>query len=101
MVMVCSVGDPIVNPLHSVHASLLPLTLDVLKISDFGLSTVFRHMGKERKLSRRCGTPPYIAPEVCVAVPCINRRLFCGTSQRLKCRTTELPLRVGLIHHAS
>ena len=21
-------------------------------------------MGKERKLSRRCGTPPYIAPEV-------------------------------------
>ena len=37
---------------------------DTLKISDFGLSTVFRHMGKERKLSRRCGTPPYIAPEV-------------------------------------
>ena len=61
----CSVGDPIVNPLHIVHTSLLLLTLDVLKISDFGLSTVFRHMGKERKLSRRCGTPPYIAPEVC------------------------------------
>ena len=38
---------------------------DQLKISDFGLSTVFRHLGKERKLSRRCGTPPYIAPEVC------------------------------------
>ena len=37
---------------------------DTVKISDFGLSTVFRHMGKERKLSRRCGTPPYIAPEV-------------------------------------
>ena len=42
---------------ESVHA-------DTVKISDFGLSTVFRHMGKERKLSRRCGTPPYIAPEV-------------------------------------
>jgi serine/threonine-protein kinase Chk1 len=38
--------------------------VDTVKISDFGLSTVFRHMGKERKLSRRCGTPPYIAPEV-------------------------------------
>jgi serine/threonine protein kinase len=25
---------------------------------------VFRHLGKERKLSRKCGTPPYIAPEV-------------------------------------
>ena len=37
---------------------------DRLKISDFGLSTVFRHLGKERKLSRKCGTPPYIAPEV-------------------------------------
>ncbi|KAL5503126.1 hypothetical protein EMCRGX_G010032 [Ephydatia muelleri] len=34
---------------------------DVLKISDFGL---FRHMGKERKLNRKCGTPPYVAPEV-------------------------------------
>ena len=41
---------------------------DTVKISDFGLSTVFRHMGKERKLSRRCGTPPYIAPEVHVHV---------------------------------
>ncbi|XP_064398553.1 serine/threonine-protein kinase Chk1-like [Halichondria panicea] len=37
---------------------------DRLKVSDFGLSTVFRHQGKERKLCRRCGTPPYIAPEV-------------------------------------
>ena len=40
------------------------LLLDVLKISDFGLSTVFKHQGQERKLNRRCGTPPYIAPEV-------------------------------------
>lgn len=38
--------------------------VDTVKISDFGLSTVFRHQGKERKLNRRCGTPPYIAPEV-------------------------------------
>eukprot|EP01134_Creolimax_fragrantissima_P005636 CFRG5636T1 len=34
------------------------------KISDFGLSTVFRHKGQERTLTRRCGTFPYIAPEV-------------------------------------
>ena len=38
--------------------------VDVLKISDFGLSTVFKHMDRERKLTRCCGTPPYIAPEV-------------------------------------
>jgi serine/threonine-protein kinase Chk1 len=41
---------------------------DVLKISDFGLSTVFRHQGKERKLNRCCGTPPYVAPEVYVGM---------------------------------
>eukprot|EP00731_Ephydatia_muelleri_P007103 Em0003g1351a len=40
------------------------IVLDVLKISDFGLSTVFRHMGEERKLNRKCGTPTYVAPEV-------------------------------------
>ena len=37
---------------------------DNLKITDFGLSTVFRHQGQERKLSKCCGTPPYVAPEV-------------------------------------
>ncbi|CAH1263829.1 CHEK1 [Branchiostoma lanceolatum] len=37
---------------------------DNLKISDFGLSTVFRHQGKERKMNKCCGTPPYVAPEV-------------------------------------
>jgi serine/threonine protein kinase len=35
-----------------------------LKISDFGLSTVFRHAGRERLLERRCGSLPYVAPEV-------------------------------------
>jgi len=39
---------------------------DVLKISDFGMATVFRHQGKERMLERRCGTMPYIAPEILV-----------------------------------
>lgn len=37
---------------------------DVLKVSDFGLATVFRHKGKERLLERKCGTRPYIAPEI-------------------------------------
>ena len=58
---------------------------DNLKISDFGMATVFRHKGKERHLERRCleislhskkrfsdfhifclrcGTMPYIAPEI-------------------------------------
>ena len=51
------------------HGGLQPQSsvdpfIDRLKVSDFGLSTVFRHLGKERKLSRKCGTPPYIAPEV-------------------------------------
>lgn len=61
-----------VEYLHSrgvAHRDIKPENLlldgyDVLKISDFGLSTVFRHMGKERKLNRKCGTPPYVAPEV-------------------------------------
>lgn len=52
-----------------VHRDIKPENLlldnfDVLKISDFGLSTVFRHRGIERKLSKSCGTVPYIAPEV-------------------------------------
>ena len=37
---------------------------DVLKISDFGFATLFKHLGKERLLDRRCGTMPYVAPEV-------------------------------------
>jgi len=39
---------------------------DQLKLSDFGMATVFRHQGRERLLERRCGTMPYIAPEILV-----------------------------------
>ncbi|WWC65887.1 uncharacterized protein I303_108509 [Kwoniella dejecticola CBS 10117] len=35
-----------------------------LKISDFGLCAVFRHKGKTRLLSGRCGSLPYVAPEL-------------------------------------
>ncbi|KAL3270211.1 hypothetical protein HHI36_009267 [Cryptolaemus montrouzieri] len=36
----------------------------VLKISDFGLATLFRHKGKERMLDKKCGTKPYLAHEI-------------------------------------
>jgi len=38
----------------------------VLKISDFGLCSVYKlkESGKTRLLSERCGSLPYIAPEV-------------------------------------
>lgn len=29
------------------------------------MSTLFRFKGKERMLNQKCGTLPYIAPEVC------------------------------------
>ncbi|CAH0554671.1 unnamed protein product [Brassicogethes aeneus] len=35
-----------------------------LKISDFGMATLFRFKGKERLLDKKCGTKPYLAPEV-------------------------------------
>jgi serine/threonine-protein kinase Chk1 len=37
-----------------------------LKITDFGFATVFRTRGVERLLEKRCGTLPYVAPEVLV-----------------------------------
>ncbi|KAG8191955.1 hypothetical protein JTE90_007750 [Oedothorax gibbosus] len=61
-----------VEYLHSAgvaHRDLKPENIllddnDNVKISDFGLATIFRHKGKERILQNRCGTLPYIAPEV-------------------------------------
>ena len=35
-----------------------------VKIADFGFATLFRNRGKERPLRLKCGTPPYVAPEV-------------------------------------
>jgi hypothetical protein len=29
------------------------------------MATLFRSNGFERTLDKRCGTPPYVAPEVC------------------------------------
>lgn len=38
--------------------------MGTVKVSDFGLATVFKLKGKERYLDKRCGTLPYVAPEV-------------------------------------
>ncbi|CAP26947.1 Protein CBR-CHK-1 [Caenorhabditis briggsae] len=45
--------------------NLLLTTSHVLKISDFGMATLYRNEGKERLLDLSCGTIPYAAPEVC------------------------------------
>jgi serine/threonine-protein kinase Chk1 len=54
------------------HRDLKPenLLLDAagnLKISDFGLCSVYklRESGRTRLLTERCGSLPYVAPEVC------------------------------------
>lgn len=53
------------------HRDLKPenILLDIagaLKISDFGLSAVYKlkETGKTRTLTERCGSLPYVAPEV-------------------------------------
>lgn len=52
-----------------VHRDIKPENLlltgqDVLKISDFGMATVFRHSDRERMLNAMCGTLPYASPQV-------------------------------------
>ncbi|KAH7729010.1 Protein CHK-1 a [Aphelenchoides avenae] len=44
--------------------NLLLTKKDVLKISDFGMATIFQHDGRERYLNTKCGTVPYAAPEI-------------------------------------
>ncbi|EDV25673.1 uncharacterized protein TRIADDRAFT_24287 [Trichoplax adhaerens] len=63
------VGVEYLHQMGVAHRDLKPENIlldsrDNLKISDFGLATLFRNRGQERKLFKRCGTVPYIAPEV-------------------------------------
>ncbi|XP_049599599.1 serine/threonine-protein kinase Chk1 isoform X2 [Syngnathus scovelli] len=37
---------------------------DNIKLTDFGLATMFRFKGRERPMNRLCGTLPYVAPEL-------------------------------------
>ncbi|KAF9434788.1 Chk1 protein kinase [Entomortierella beljakovae] len=61
-----------VKYLHSkgiAHRDLKPenILLDstgTLKISDFGLATVYKYEGRTRPLTTPCGSAPYVAPEV-------------------------------------
>ncbi|KAG8991570.1 Chk1 protein kinase [Tulasnella sp. JGI-2019a] len=41
----------------------------LLKICDFGLCAVYKHKGMERMLTERCGSLPYVAPELSQSVP--------------------------------
>lgn len=54
--------------LPNTSSKCVSIILGNLKITDFGLATVFRFKERERLLDRCCGTPPYVAPEVCVKV---------------------------------
>lgn len=63
-----------------------------LKITDFGLCAVFRYKGKERLLSGRCGSLPYVAPEVSCCCVLLSAN---SSSARKDSRTRRSPSTSG------
>lgn len=49
-----------------------------LKVSDFGLATVFKYKGQERLLKDRCGSPPYGEYPLFAALSELRRIPLCG-----------------------
>ncbi|XP_066247991.1 serine/threonine-protein kinase grp [Euwallacea similis] len=85
------------NYLHTkgiTHRDIKPenLLIDgsgILKISDFGMATLFRLKGKERKLDKKCGTKPYLAPEV------LRRPYFATPSDIWSCGIVYVAMLTG------
>ncbi|CAI2354311.1 unnamed protein product [Caenorhabditis sp. 36 PRJEB53466] len=66
-------GLKFIHEIDVIHRDIKPENLlltssHVLKISDFGMATLYRHAGEERLLDISCGTIPYAAPEVVVGL---------------------------------
>lgn len=58
------------NGLHSITDLIKDFFhLGILKISDFGMATMFKYNGIQRDMTSYCGTLPYMAPEVFRSTP--------------------------------
>jgi hypothetical protein len=58
----------------SAHITDIIELLGNLKISDFGLATVFKYNGRTRLLTDRCGSPPYGASHSYISLAAIGLR---------------------------
>lgn len=54
------VGRPSDGAPSPIAQLFLSISLGNLKLTDFGLATVFLYKGKRRLIKTPCGTPPYV-----------------------------------------